>query len=199
MIPGEIIAKDGDITLNADRATVRLTDVRFVGPVTFDPTGPRYGLFTVYVQVDPGGMPIPRAVSATDEGEAFADNRRGDGAQLAIVGLPLPRPFLRTVRRFVGGDPERASHEHFRIGTRTLEQERSRITAAMRRPRDAPRHFATLGLQGHDFGRAGVCLADLGQLDDVHCETTTFSPALMPGPLTWTLPPAKIPAVTGTT
>jgi membrane-bound metal-dependent hydrolase YbcI (DUF457 family) len=38
-----------------DGATVRLTDVRFVGPITFDPTGPRYGLFTVFVQIDPDG------------------------------------------------------------------------------------------------------------------------------------------------
>jgi membrane-bound metal-dependent hydrolase YbcI (DUF457 family) len=42
-------------TERPDGATVRLTDVRFVGPITFDPTGPRYGLFTVFVQVDSDG------------------------------------------------------------------------------------------------------------------------------------------------
>ena len=36
-------------------AMVRLTDVRFIGPVTFDPAGPRYGLFTVFVRIGPDG------------------------------------------------------------------------------------------------------------------------------------------------
>ncbi len=34
---------------------VRLSDVRFIGPITFDPTGPRYGLFTVFVRLSGDG------------------------------------------------------------------------------------------------------------------------------------------------
>ena len=45
------------VGLSADSGglMVRLTDVRFIGPITFDPTGPRYGLFTVFVRLSSDG------------------------------------------------------------------------------------------------------------------------------------------------
>src|SRR5271165_721341 len=114
-------------------------------------------------------------------------------------GGPDPRQGpVREVLDRLAGHPHRAA-------ARAFERPGQGQQGRLARPR-GPHHGYQLpvadpqrhGPQGDDRRGPRVLLGHLEQLEGAHSATTTFVPAWMPAPRTWTWLPTKIPVVTPT-
>src|SRR5262249_62093813 len=105
------------------------------------------------VQRAPEGAPAPGTVPASQKGESLADDRRGNGAKLAGVGLPLPGPSLRAVRGVVPRKSERAGHHELWADFGPFQQKWRRIAAAVRGTGNPPGDFAGRRLERDQLRR----------------------------------------------